>query len=493
MDIFSWIVQPFTGLYVGTLFAYLCIISIFLLIGKFLRVQISFFQKILLPASVIAGFIGLFCGPSILGNIINNDNFVAILEIIRVGFGTLPVRLIDVVFATMFLGIALPKVGEIVHNSGPLLGYAMIVGGPMQHALAGLLTLIVLMPLFHIDPTFGTILEIGFAGGHGTAGGMMDLFKNGIPEIGWSFPAGADLALTSATVGILTSTIGGIILINMAARRGYTKILEKPQELPDEIRVGIIPPAKRYPISNATVSSESIEPLAFHFAIIFISMLIGYLLDAMLARTGIFLKQITGNIYIGAALNAIPTFPLCMLGGMIVQLVFMKCKISYLIDRQSIERLQGLALEILVASAIASISIPVLIKYALPFSILMVVGIAYIVTVTWFIAPRILSGSWFEKSIVEFGMQTGVTAMGIMLLRVVDPHFKTEASQAFAFKQLIYEPFFGGGFITALTPILILMWGLKTFVVVMFLFGLVFGVIIPYFAGCFHKRLEPYR
>ena len=222
-------------------------------------------------------------------------------------------------------------------------------------------------------------------------------------------------------------------------------------------------------------------------------MLIGYLLDAMLARTGIFLKQITGNIYIGAALNAIPTFPLCMLGGMIVQLVFMKCKISYLIDRQSIERLQGLALEILVASAIASISIPVLIKYALPFSILMVVGIAYIVTVTWFIAPRILSGSWFEKSIVEFGMQTGVTAMGIMLLRVVDPHFKTEASQAFAFKQLIYEPFFGGGFITALTPILILMWGLKTFVVVMFLFGLVFGVIIPYFAGCFHKRLEPYR
>ena len=493
MDIFSWIVQPFTGLYVGTLFAYLCIISVFLLIGKYLRVQITFFHKILLPASVIAGFIGLFCGPSILGKIIGNNSLINILETIRVGFGSLPVRLIDVVFATMFLGITLPKAREILQNAGPMLSYAMIVGGPMQHALTGLLTLIVLIPLFNVDPTFGTILEIGFAGGHGTAGGMMDLFKNGIPEVGWSFPAGADLGLTSATVGILTATIGGIIIINMAARRGYTKILEKPQELPEEIRVGIIPPEKRYTISKATVSSESIEPLAFHFAIIFISMLIGYLFDALLARTGVFLRQVTGNIYVGAALNAVPTFPLCMLGGMIVQLIFMKCRIAYLIDRQSIERLQGLALEILVASAIASISIPVLIQYALPFSILMVVGIAYIVSVTWFIAPRMLSGAWFEKSIVEFGMQTGVTAMGIMLLRVVDPHFKTEASEAFAFKQLVYEPFFGGGFITALTPLLILMWGLKTFIIVMFLFALIFGVIIPYFAGCFHKRAVPYR
>jgi ESS family glutamate:Na+ symporter len=493
MDIFSWIIQPFTGLQVGTLFAYLCLISIFLLLGKFLRVKISFFQKILLPASVIAGFIGLFCGPSILGKIISNNNLITILETIRLGFGTLPVRLIDVVFATMFLGITLPKGSEIIKNSGPMLSYSMIVGGPMQHAIAGLLTLLVLIPLFGIDPTFGTLLEIGFAGGHGTAGGMMDLFKNGVPEIGWSFPAAADLGLTSATVGILTSTIGGIILINMAARRGYTKILEKPQELPEEIRVGIIPPEKRYAISKATVSSESIEPLAFHFAIIFISMFLGYLFDAFLARTGIYLRDLTGNIYIGAALNAVPTFPLCMLGGMLIQLIFMKCKIAHLIDRQSIERLQGLALEILVASAIASISIPVLIQYAVPFSLLMIVGITYIVTITWFIAPRMLSGAWFEKSIVEFGMQTGVTAMGLMLLRVVDPHFKTEASEAFAFKQLIYEPFFGGGFITALTPLLIIMWGLKIFIIVMFLIAFVFGIIIPFFTGTFHKKALPYR
>lgn len=493
MDFFDWIVQSFSESQIGALFAYMCILSAFLLLGKILRVKVKLFQRILLPASVIGGFTGLICGPFILGALTGSEGFIKVLESMRVGFGSLPGRLIDIVFATMFLGITIPSGRDIIKNSGPMLSYSMIVGGPMQHALTGLLVLLVLMPLFGIDPTFGTILEIGFAGGHGTAGGMADLFRNGIPEVGWSFPAGADLAFTSATVGILTSTIVGIVLINLAARRGYAKMLKKPQDLPDEIRVGIIPPEKRYSISKATVACESIEPLAFHLAIIFIAVLVGYLLDAFLARFGILLGGMTGNAYIGAAMNAVPTFPLCMLGGMILQIIFMKTGITGLIDKQSVDRLQGIALEFLIVSAIASISIPVVIEYAAPFFLLMAVGIVYIVLVTWIIAPRMLSGSWFEKSIVEFGMETGVTAMGIMLLRVVDPHFETEASKSFAFKQLIYEPFFGGGFVTAMTPILIVMLGLKNFIVIMVLIALFGGFVIPSAVGWLHRKARPYR
>ncbi|MDY6985038.1 MAG: sodium/glutamate symporter [Candidatus Thermoplasmatota archaeon] len=491
MDFFDWITQAFGGSQIGALFTYLCILSIFLLIGKLLRVKVKLFQKILLPASVIGGFVGLICGPFILGAALGNESIVKVLESMRIGFGSLPGRLIDIVFATMFLGIAIPKGRDIIRNSGPMLSYSMIVGGPMQHALMGLLVLLVLTPLFGVDPTFGTILEIGFAGGHGTAGGMADLFRNGLG--GWSFPAGADLAFTSATVGILTSTIVGIALINLAARKGYTKVLERPQELPEEVRVGIIPPNKRYSISKATVASESIEPLAFHAAMIFVAVFLGYIMDASFSRVGTAIGAYTGNETIAVALDAVPTFPLCMLGGLILQVVLIKTGVSGIIDRDTVERLQGLALEFLVVSAIASISIPVVIEYAVPFFILMAVGITYIVAVTWFIAPRMLSNSWFEKATVEFGMETGVTAMGIMLLRVVDPHFETEASEAFAFKQLIYEPFFGGGFVTAMTPILIVTLGLVKFIGAMLLIALLFGVVLPFATGWLHRRAEPYR
>ncbi len=35
----------------------------------------------------------------------------------------------------------------------------------------------------------------------------------------------------------------------------------------------------------------------------------------------------------------------------------------------------------------------------------------------------------------------GVTATGLLLLRVVDPDYETEAAEAFAAKQLLHEPF----------------------------------------------------
>jgi len=44
----------------------------------------------------------------------------------------------------------------------------------------------------------------------------------------------------------------------------------------------------------------------------------------------------------------------------------------------------------------------------------------------------------------------GVTASGLLLLRVADPEYKTEAADAFAAKQLLHEPFMGGGLWTGM-------------------------------------------
>ena len=59
MDFFDWAVVNITGSQVGALFAYMCILSILLIAGKFLRVKVKLFQRIFFPASVIAGFVGL--------------------------------------------------------------------------------------------------------------------------------------------------------------------------------------------------------------------------------------------------------------------------------------------------------------------------------------------------------------------------------------------------------------------------------------------------
>ena len=49
------------------------------------------------------------------------------------------------------------------------------------------------------------------------------------------------------------------------------------------------------------------------------------------------------------------------------------------------------------------------------------------------------------------------TATGLLLLRVVDPDQKTDAYPAFAYKQLLHEPFMGGGLWTSIAiPIAII-------------------------------------
>jgi ESS family glutamate:Na+ symporter len=54
----------------------------------------------------------------------------------------------------------------------------------------------------------------------------------------------------------------------------------------------------------------------------------------------------------------------------------------------------------------------------------------------------------------------GVTATGLLLLRLVDPDYETKASSAFAYKQIAHEPFMGGGLRTgAAIPLLALYGG----------------------------------
>ena len=53
------------------------------------------------------------------------------------------------------------------------------------------------------------------------------------------------------------------------------------------------------------------------------------------------------------------------------------------------------------------------------------------------------------------GQSMGVTATGLLLLRVADPEQETDATSAFGYKQLLHEPFMGGGLWTSTAVLLI--------------------------------------
>ncbi len=409
----------------------ICILSLFLLAGKILRAKVKAFQAIFLPASIIGGFLGLACGPFIL-DIIPPD--------IMGTWQQLPGILINLVFATLFLGVMIPGIKTLWSQGGSQLCYGMIVGSG-QYFVALLVTVLLLTPLFNVPHAFGTILEIGFAGGHGTAAGMEEVFN----QIG--FPAGSALAYMSATVGIIVAVVGGIIYINIAIRKGYCKGIDASKGIPEFKKSGLIKnDSDRYPISTATVATESVEPLAFHFAIVAVAVLIGWVMLH-------FVRQIH------PVLQGFPLFPLAMIGGMIVQIISKPLKVDRYYDKKTFDRILGISLDFLVVAAISSLKLDLFLANFWPFLILMVFGVFWIYFCLVYLAPRMLPINWFERGITEYGMQTGVTAIGLLLLRLVDPEYKTDTAQAFGFKQMLYEPFFGGGFITATAPFIVIGMG----------------------------------
>ncbi|MQK95530.1 sodium:glutamate symporter, partial [Escherichia coli] len=87
-----------------------------------------------------------------------------------------------------------------------------------QYVVGLSLTLLVLTPVFGMDPIAGALIEITFEGGHGTAAGMADTFRE------LNLPAGADTALGLATVGLVSGVIFGVALINWARRTGRLQV-----------------------------------------------------------------------------------------------------------------------------------------------------------------------------------------------------------------------------------------------------------------------------
>jgi ESS family glutamate:Na+ symporter len=139
-----------------------------------------------------------------------------------------------------------------------------------------------------------------------------------------------------------------------------------------------------------------------------------------------------------------------MIGGLIVQLFADKFDPNDHIDHGLTRRIQNSALDFLVVAAIATIKLNIVLKGWLPLVILIIAGILWNVFCVLFLAKRVFKNAWFERSIAEMGQSMGVTATGLLLLRVVDPDYKTPAAEAFACKQLLHEPFMGGGLWTGM-------------------------------------------
>jgi ESS family glutamate:Na+ symporter len=253
---------------------------------------------------------------------------------------------------------------------------------------------------------------MGFIGGYGTATAIGGILEQG----GWE--GARSIGNTSATVGLMTAVLAGMLVINVATRKGWTRLVSTMQKTPQSMRSGFVPEKERKSFGKETISPMALDPLTWHFALVFI---VGF--------SAFGLRDLIASAFDGQI--DVPVFGLALLIGAVLQTLFELVGLGQYIDRSTIHRIGSFVTDYLIAFGIASITTHVVLNYAAPLLLLFVFGFSFTIAMMWFVGRKICRDFWFERSIAMFGWNTGSIATSVALLRVIDPDMKTPVLEDF--------------------------------------------------------------
>lgn len=377
------------------------IMSILMLIAFFVRKRVKKFQDYFIPTALIAGALGLLSGPQVLGKI--SPVYMPVTASVSKWSSTLVI----IIFTCSFLGQKRKKFGEIAISSSIHAG----INHQIQ-VIFGLLCAAFFIKFYDFPIAFGLTPVYGFYNGHGTALAAGTILQ----DFGWE--SAIDICNTMATAGLVGGVIIGMIIINIATRKGHTLYVNKAADISREVKIGYIKPNDRKPIGFGVTMPDCIDPLTFAFT------WIGIVAAASYYCTKIF----SGTVF----LEKIPWFAWALILSFITGQVFNKTGLDRYIDRPTFQRISGLALDFLICSAIATMNLSAVALYIVP--LIITITVIFIVTIfscMWF-GKKLYKVDAFERSIGAFGQSCGVLATGLLLIRCCDPNGESVAAESIA-------------------------------------------------------------
>ncbi len=384
------------------------IIALLVLVSNILRLKVPFVKKTLMPTSVLAGF--LLLGFKYTGLLEINAGLLDALTYhgIALGFIAMSLRVTKNDFA---------QGGGVrtAVNSG-----AMIVSSYMIQGVVGLL--ISLGLAYTIKPDLfkaaGILLPMGFGQGPGQANNIGSSYE------ALGFAGGKSYALAIAATGFLVACIIGVIYLNVQARRGKFE-RKSAEEISGSVTLDTFQDEGEMPIS------QSIDRLSIQVALIVLvyvftyfvlwgvtSLLAKFAPGAANALSPIFwgFNFIFGSLFAALTQKVLSRFRK-------IRIMRMQYQNNYLLSRIS-----GLFFDVMIICGIASIDFEDLQGLWLPFALTCILGGIVTFLHLKFFCKRIYKGYEEEGFLSMFGMMTGTISSGILLVREIDPDFKTPAA-----------------------------------------------------------------
>jgi len=404
---------PFDGMLV---FGFL---SMLLLIGVGLRAKVAFFQRFLVPSCLIGGLLGLVVMHA---GVFHLDPDT--IEALAYHF-----------FNISFISVGLtrdsndaPRPAKADLFKGP--AWMALMQGltfPMQAIIGGLIVILLGGFGLHLFPTFGFLVPLGFNEGPGQALSIGKVWE------GVGFGDAATIGLTFAAIGYFCAFFIGVPLVNRGIRSGRATF--GPRKLPQDFLIGVLDPnGPPESAGRLTLHSGNVETLAVQAAVV----------GAVYAATYGIISLLGSWLPVDAAKILWGFFFFFGLGAaLLVRWVMGRLKIAYLLDGGIQRRITGWSVDYLIVATVAAIELKIVGEYLLPIGVMALANaIVTTMLVVWF--GRRLPAYGLERTAALYGVVTGTVSCGLLLLRIVDPEFKTPVTYEIAVMNVLALPVVGG-------------------------------------------------
>jgi ESS family glutamate:Na+ symporter len=371
----------------------LLMIASLLLLAAGIRRVVQRFRDIVMPDSMVAGVIGLLLGPSLMGWLPFDTDFLE-----GVVYHALAIVFIAI-------GLQTPVSAKATGNAR-----SMAIGIPLLAMIQGAVGLIVVLvwaslrggPVF---PGFGLMVPLGFSQGPGQALSLGKAWES------MGFADGGQIGLIMAAIGFGWCALVGVPLISWARRRGWTE--DKGRD-PDAAGGADARPAPR---ELRLPPPGGMEPLSLQLvgigAVYLLCWLILWGAAQALSEKPQLVALIFGFHFIISGILA-----------MVFRRLLVVIPVPNRLHDGLLGRIAGTTVDVATCAAFCAIQISVLKANLAPILITTTTAGTVTLIVCIWAARRAFPSHPFEHAIVLFGCSTGTMPTGLALLRVLDPELR---------------------------------------------------------------------
>ena len=388
-----------------------------LMVANIFKRRVPFLKNSLIPNSVLGGIIILlvewiyklisgnaFFDSSLFGGVGENTLEIITYHCLALGF----------VASSLKTGggkMGKKRAGEVFNT-----GLTTVSTYLLQGIVGMVITIIAASVVTGFFSGAGILLPFGFGQGTGQALNWGSVYEN---ENG--FVNGRSFGLTIAALGFLSAALGGVIHLNIRRKTGKLQISSRTDGSTHTDRI------ESY---NEIPMQESVDKLTVQLAFILLAYGLAYGIMAGLTALIGMEETIYGFNFFFGVLTA-------TLVKTVVNFMYVKKWVTRKYTNNFLmTRLSNLFFDIMVVAGVAAIRLEALERYWIILAILGVAGLAVTFIYNRIIAKKLFPEYYEEQFLAMFGMLTGTASTGIILLREIDPEFKTPVSD-----NLVYQNF----------------------------------------------------